>query len=189
MARKSLIESSSYYDEILDMIKEGLSPQTISDHLKDEYNEVISGRTIHRHIQKIKSKTSSEYYKKKKAKKEKQKEIVDKGVANKEAYDEIVSEGIGDLDSLDTLISKLNAVGLDVNNLSIEYGPNGGLVTSEADIVRIQLISKKVLIDAIKARNDILKDTNETNVNIGLPVVITKDEEEQLEKEIEDELR
>lgn len=100
-----------------------------------------------------------------------------------------MSEGIGDLDSLDTLISKLNAVGLDVNNLSIEYGPNGGLVTSEADIVRIQLISKKVLIDAIKARNDILKDTNETNVNIGLPVVITKDEEEQLEKEIEDELR
>ncbi|WP_156314586.1 hypothetical protein [Methanobrevibacter arboriphilus] len=174
MPPKSKVEKSPHFNEILDMIEKSISPRHISDYLKNEYNESISHTAINNFVKKIKSKTASEYYKqqkvKEKDKKSKVDEVVDKELANKEAIDDVVNKGVSDLDALDTIISEAENVGLDIDSLYVEEGPRGGIVTSQADIVKIQILVKRLGIDAIKAKAMILKDSPEPpdiNVNIN----------------------
>lgn len=183
MPPKSKVEKSPHFNEILDMIKEGFSSYKISAHLKNEYNESISHTAINNYIKKIKDKTSSEYYKKKK-----QKEVIENQVANKEAVDEVVSKGVSDLDALDNIIAKGNELEIELNNLvSKKYSEY--VITTDLDIAKIKIDYLKVVIQAINAKAKKLGDEPETNVNITIPSVITDEEAKELEKEIEDELR
>lgn len=168
MPPKSKVEKSPHFNEILDMIKQGLSSRDISDYLKNEYGEKIAHGTINNYAKKIRSKTNQEYYKRKKENDNKIDEVIGKGVADKEAVDDVVNKGVSDLDALDTIISEAENVGLDINSLYVEEGPRGGIVTSQADIVKIQILVKRLGIDAIKAKAMILKDEPEApNVNVN----------------------
>ena len=42
MARKSKVETSSHYNEIVELLVAGYSPRYVSNYLDDEYNEKIS---------------------------------------------------------------------------------------------------------------------------------------------------
>jgi len=188
MPPKSSVEKSKYYNEILDMIKEGLSSRSISEHLKNEYNENISHTAINNYVRKIKDKTNSEYYKKKKEKKEKVKAVVDTGVDNKEILDEVIKKGVSDLDALDNIIKEADGLELNIGNLRAQRYSDY-VVTTEADIEKIKIQAKGLAIRAVIAKAKILKD-DPTPPGVILPaVVIDKNEEDQLNKEIVDELR
>ena len=107
MPPKSKVEKSAHFNEILDMIEKSISPRHISDYLKNEYNESISHTAVNNFVKKIKSKTASEYYKQQKAKKKDKKskvdEVVDKEVANKEAIDEAIKKGVSEINALDNI--------------------------------------------------------------------------------------
>lgn len=171
MARKSKIESSDHYNEIMDMIKEGISSRDISKHLQNEYNESIHYNTINNYCNSIKSKTASEYYKAKK-KKEKSKnkkvnEVIDKGVANKESFDDVVDKGVSDLNSLDNIISAGEHINLDVSGIVEQEGPRGGIIVSKFDVLKAHALVANVVIKAAKVKSDILKDEPEVpNVNV-----------------------
>ncbi|MGL6298666.1 MAG: hypothetical protein ACRC1M_05795 [Methanobacteriaceae archaeon] len=178
MPPKSKVEKSKHYNEILDMIKEGLSSRHISDYLKNQYGEVIGYRSISRYIEKLKSETSTEYYKakkkKSKAKTKKISEVVDSEVAKKIVEDEFIAKGVNDLSSLDNIIEEASKINLNVNNLRVEYSERGKVVTSEADIEKIIIQVKKLAIEAIKAKKLILKDEVEAPaVNVNF---VTSDE-------------
>lgn len=181
MGRKSVVENSLHYTEILDMIKEGLSSTTISDYLEDEYDELIPDRTIRRYIEKIKSKTSSEYYKKKKkknselpknvqekkAKEEKLDEVIDKGVANKESFDDVVTKGVSDLDALDNIIKEAEELNMNIGNLKAKRYSDY-VITTEADIEKLKIQAKNLAIRAVTAKAKILKDDPGTNINVNI---------------------
>lgn len=141
--------------------------------MKNEYGESISHTAINNFCKKIRSKTNQEYYKNKKKKEKanekelKVDEVVDSEIANKEALDDIVTKGVNDLDLMDSLIDDLNNVGLDVKNLRPEYGPQGGIITSKADVANIQIKAKRLLIELIKVKAMIFKDEPEPpDVNV-----------------------
>ncbi|MDR1018655.1 MAG: hypothetical protein LBM02_08150 [Lachnospiraceae bacterium] len=201
MAPKSKIESSKHYDEILGMIKEGLKAEDIEDYLKSNYDEHISSRTIRRYVKKIRTKTNQKYYDKKKDEKvssskmkqtqnnTKFDEVVDKGVANKEAFDEVVAKGVSDLESLDNIITEAKNLKLKINNIKPQYHENYH-VNSEVEIERLKIQAKRLAIQAVKTKADILKTDPGGDDNIKyLPVIISSDEEEKLREEIEDELQ
>lgn len=170
MARKSKVEKSPHFNEILGMIEKSISPRHISDYLKSEYGESISHTAINNFVKKIRSKTAQEYHKQQKSRsKSKVDKVIDKEVANREAVDDVVEKGVSDLEALDNIISEAENVGLDINKLYVEEGPRGGIVTSQADIVKIQILVKRLGIDAIKAKAMILKDEPESpDINLNI---------------------
>lgn len=186
MSRKSKVELSPHYHEILDMIKEGFSSRDISDYLQEEYNEKIAHGTINNYAQKIRSKIKQEYHKKKKEKKSKS--LVEEKKDREETFKEVVNDGVSDLNALDNIIKEADNVNLNIGNLKAKRYSDY-VITTEADIEDLKIKAKRLAIQAVNAKAKILKDDSGNNVNIGLPVVITNEEKEQLEKEIEDELR
>jgi hypothetical protein len=185
MPPKSKVEKSPHFNEILDMVKEGLSPRSISNYLEKEYNETISHTAINNYVKKIRSKTSEEYFKKKK-----QKEVVENQVANSEAVDEIVEKGVSDLEALDNIIKEAKGLNLNIDSIEPYYGEKY-CANSDVEIERLKIQAKRLAVQAVKVRSDILKEDPEPpNVNLNyLPVIIQHDEEKELKKEIEDELR
>ncbi|MBF4469469.1 MAG: hypothetical protein ISP01_08715, partial [Methanobrevibacter arboriphilus] len=114
MPPKPLVERSDHYDEIMDMIKEGLSSRTISNYLKDEYNEIISHTAINNYIQSLKNKIGSEYHKRKKTNVPK---IVQNERDKKDKSNEVINKGVNDIDSLDRIISLAENLNLDVSGI------------------------------------------------------------------------
>ncbi len=174
MPPKSKVEKSAHFNEILDMIEKSISPRHISDYLKNEYNESISHTAVNNFVKKIKSKTASEYYKQQKAKEKKKKakvdEVVDKEVANKEAIDEAIKKGVSEINALDNIIDLADKIDLDPSKVRVEYGPQGGVIVSEFDVLKAHALVANLVIKATKVRSDILKDNPEPpdiNVNIN----------------------
>jgi len=199
MGRKSLIDTSPHYVEIIDMIKEGLSSTSISDYLKYEYNEIITERTIRRYVEKIKSKTASEYYKRKKEKKkselpksikekrekeEKLDEVVNNQVEKKSQFGEIVSEGVSDLDSLDNLRNLIDSVEIRKNDLEPVFDE-----FSIKDSLTLKIKLKSLIPSIVKSKTEVLKYDHDPSGVILPAVIIDKKEENQLRNEIKNELR
>lgn len=169
MPPKSKVEKSKYYNEIIDMIQEGLSSRHISDYLANEYNESIGYRSISRYIEKLKSKTNTEYYKSKKQKEKKVKEVVNVEVSKKEIEDAVIAKCVSNLDSLDTIIGIGDKLDLDVSKLRVEHGPQGRIVVSELDILKANALVANVIIKAVRVKANILKDDPEAPpININL---------------------
>jgi predicted transcriptional regulator len=158
MPPKSKVEKSPHFNEILDMIREGLSPRTISDHLKNEFNESISHTAINNYIKKIRSKTNQEYYKKKKQKEEKLDEVIDSEVANKEAVDEVIQKGVDDLNVLDSIIELGEKLDLDVSKIKPQFGPQGGVIVSQLDVFYANIAAAKLVLKAVDSKSIKLKD-------------------------------
>jgi len=157
MGRKSLIESSPKFDIILDMIENGFKAKDIHDILLKDHGVDIHERTIRRYIDKINDKINEEYYRQKNEEKPKIDEVIDKGVATKNNVDRVIKNGASHINTLDEEIDKLAEVDVDLKNLTPEYGPEGGIITSEADVTKIKLKGKSILNQMIKTRSDILK--------------------------------
>ena len=166
MPPKSKVEKSPHFNEILDMIEKSISPRHISDYLKNEYNESISHTAINNFVKKIRSKTASEYQRQQKAKEKKKKvkfdEVVDKEVANKETIDEVIKKGVSDINALDNIIVLADKIDLDPSKIQVEYGPQGGVIVSEFDVLKAHALVANLVIKATKVRSDILKDEPES---------------------------
>lgn len=84
MARKSLIESSDHFNEIVKRLSEGESGASVSKWLKDSFNEEISTRTLNRYKSKnIKMEDRVEAELNKRAKRKKKKSDKKDKVASK----------------------------------------------------------------------------------------------------------
>ena len=49
MIRKSKVETSPHYNEIVDLLVAGYSPRYVSDYLSNEYDEKISHNSLNRY--------------------------------------------------------------------------------------------------------------------------------------------
>lgn len=180
MGRKSLIESSDNFEEILDMIKARLKPKDIHELLIEKFNENISERTIRRYIGDLKSKTNQKYYSQKKEKESKIStksnendstskldEVIDKGVANKKVVDDFIKKGVSDINALDNLIALGKDLKLDASQIVEEFGPQGGIVVSKLDVLKANALVANIVLKAIQIKSGVLKDEPEPpSVNI-----------------------
>lgn len=178
MARKSKVEKSPHYNEILDMIKESISPRDISNYLKNEYNETISHTSINNFRKKIRSKTNQEYYKKKKSKNTPK--IVNEKKAKDEKFDSVVAKGVSDLDALDNIITEANKLNLDISNIKPKYLENY-CVNSETEIEKLKIQAKRLSIQAVNTKAKILKDTDGEDKEFVLRIVSDEDEGTEVE--------
>ena len=165
MSRKTKVELSIHYDEIMDMIKEGFSSRDISDYLKDEYDEKIAHGTINNYAKKIRSKIKQEYHKRKNE--NKSKSPVEEKRDREEIFDEVVDKGVSDLNAIDNIINEADELNLNINNIQPVYMENY-CVNSEVEIERLKIQVKRLAIQAVNTKAKILKDDSETNVNINI---------------------
>ena len=174
MVRKSKVELSPHFNEIIDMIKEGLSSRDISDYLKNEYNETITHATINNYTKKIRSKTNQEYYKKNKKKEQK---IINNEIAKKEAFDEVVNKGVDDLSALDKIIQEANNLELNIGNLKTVYQENY-VVNPESEIEKLKIQAKRLAIQAVNTKSKILKDSGSDDNTFEINIVGFDDEKD-----------
>lgn len=192
MPPKSKVEKSPHFNEILDMIEKSISPRHISDYLKNEYDESISHTAINNFVKKIRSKTAQEYHKQQKAKnKSKFDEVVDKGVANKEAIDDVVKKGVSEINALDNIIDLGDKIDLDPSKIQVEYGPQGGVIVSEFDVLKANALVANIIIKAVQIKSNILKDNPEppditVNLNNDLNNFFKKQREIAIKKTTEE---
>ena len=173
MGRKSKIESSSHYNEIVDMLVAGYSGRHVSEHLLNEYGEKISYVSLNNFKKKnlnvkaaVREKLIEEQ---KKEAKRKAEEASKKGIA-KEAEKEIKANEsfelaadyrFKDIKKLDKLIQDSENVNIDLDNIHVDsekYDPY-----KEIDL---KLKLKRLGLDALKAKYEML-DEDELDVNIN----------------------
>ena len=184
MAKKSKIETSPHYNEIVDLLVAGYSPRYVSDYLSDEYNEKISHTSLNNYrrnnlnvkaavkqkiIEEQKKEKRQQQEKVQKESKKKAKEASKKGIA-KEAEKEIKANEsfelaadyrFKDIKKLDKLIQDSENVNIDLDNINVDsekYDPY-----KEIDL---KLKLKRLGLDALKAKYEML-DEDELDVNIN----------------------
>lgn len=166
MPKQSKVEASDHFDEIMDMKRQGFSPRKISAYLSDEYNESIHYNTIGNYFKNLDKKIASEYYKQQKAKEKEKKakvdEVVDKELGNKETVDEAIKKGVSEITALDGIIDLAENLNLDPSKIHVEYGPQGGVIISEFDVLKANALVANIIIKAVNAKANILKDEPES---------------------------
>jgi len=160
MARKSKVETSPHFNEIVDLLVAGYSTRHVSDYLSNEYGEKISHAALNNYK---KSKLNVKAAVRKKVI-EKQKEKTIEKQANKqisatESFDAAVDFRFNDIKKLDDLISQAESVkiDLDIPEYDGKYNPY------KEQELRIKM--KKLALDAMKLKYDLI-DEDELNVNI-----------------------
>lgn len=165
MARKSKIESSPHYNEIVDMLVAGYSGRSVSNHLLKQYGEKISHTILNKYKKDklnvkaaVRQKIIEEERKKKKEttiKKESEKEIK----AN-ESFEIAADYRFKDIQKLDKIISDSEDVTIDLDNIHVDgdkYDPY-----KEIDL---KLKLKKLGLEAMKVKYEMI-DEDELDVNI-----------------------
>ena len=175
MARKSKIETSSHYNEIVDLLVAGYSGRYVSDYLDNKYNEKISHVSLNKYkkeklnvkaavkqkiIEKEKEKAKKEYQKKvnESSKKSIEKEA-DKEIQAQESFEIATDYRFKDIQKLDDLISQAESVKVD---LAIHPGDEKYDPYKEQGL-RIKM--KKLGLEAMKLKYELI-DEEELNVNI-----------------------
>ncbi len=148
MPPRSAVERSDNRDIIDDLLLDGKSPRFVSDYIKREFDESISHTAINN-------------YKKNKLNVEKEVAIQYHEKVSKVKKDKKIAKGLSNLDKLDNFIDECDETKLDTKSLY----PDGN--TSKLDIEKHKLDIKKSEIQAIKIKNDILKDDpKDSDINI-----------------------
>lgn len=189
MPPKSKVELSDHFNEIVDLLLSGFSPRYVSDYLLNEYDEKISHTAINNYKKKnlnVKAEVKKELIKeeKKKLQKKKEKELskktkkaasaeVKKELDKEESLAAATNIKLKDVKSLDKLISEANDIELELHHLhpsEDKYDPY------KEDKLKMEY--KKLGLQAIKTKHDILKDDNtiDVNINQGLSELFDEDD-------------
>lgn len=160
MARKSKVETSPHYNEIVDLLVAGYSGRYVSDFLQNEYNEKITHATLNKYKKdKLNVKAA---VKKKIIEKEKEKaqsKEADKQIQAKESFELAADYRYNDIKKLDDLIGQAESINID---LDIHPGDEKYDPYKEQNL-RIKM--KKLGLEAIKLKYDLI-DEEELDVNI-----------------------
>lgn len=185
MARKSKVETSPHYNEIVELLVAGYSGRYVSDYLENEYGEKITHTTL---INYKKNKLNVKAAVKKKIleneiAKAEQKQV-DKEVQAQETFEVAADYRFKDIQKLDDLISQAESIKLDLDERPWDedkYDPYKEQ--------RNKLKLKELGLKAVKLKYELI-DEDELNVNvnnenvIGLADSIEKSRQKYL-KEIE----
>ena len=163
MARKSKVETSPHYNEIVDLLVAGYSGRYVSDYLENQYNEKITHTTLNKYKKdKLNVKAA---VRKKILEKEKEKQI-NKEVQAQETFEIAADYRFKDIQKLDDLISQAEAINIDLDERPWDedkYDPY-----KEQNL---KLKMKKLGLDAIKLKYELV-DEEELNVNVQSENVI-----------------
>ena len=176
MARKSKVETSPHYNEIVELLVAGYSGRYVSDYLKNQYNEQITHTTLINYKknnlnvkaavrQKIIEKEKEKQQKESQAKaQETSKEAIekeaDKQIQAQKTFEAATDYRYRDVQKLDDLISQAESVHIDLNNIpydSEKYDPY------KEENLKIKM--KKLGLEALKLKYELI-DEDELNVNI-----------------------
>ena len=189
MARKSKIETSPHYNEIVELLVAGYSGRYVSDYLQNEYNEKITHATLNKY--KKNNLNVKAAVKKKILEKEKQKSKAENKKANEEiqaqeTFEVAADYRFRDIQKLDDLISLAESISLDLDATPWDedkYDP----YKEQRNKIKL----KELGLKAVKLKYELI-DEDELNVNvnnenvIGLAESIEKSRQKYL-KEIEGE--
>lgn len=190
MARKSKVETSSHYNEIVELLVAGYSARYVSNYLDDEYNEKISHVALNNYKKNnlnVKAAVKKKIIEKEKEKKQKS---IDDAVGKKveselqaqETFEIAADYRFKDIQKLDDLISQAEAINIDLDERPWDedkYDPY-----KEQNL---KLKMKKLGLDAIKLKYELI-DEEELNVNvqneniIGLAESIEKSRQKYLKE-------
>ena len=174
MARKSKVETSSHYNEIVELLVAGYSARYVSNYLDDEYNEKISHVALNNYKKNnlnVKAAVKKKIIEKEKEKKQKS---IDDAVGKKveselqaqETFEIAADYRFKDIQKLDDLISQAEAINIDLDERPWDedkYDPY-----KEQNL---KLKMKKLGLDAIKLKYELV-DEEELNVNVQSENVI-----------------
>lgn len=174
MARKSKVETSSHYNEIVELLVAGYSARYVSNYLDDEYNEKISHVALNNYKKNnlnVKAAVKKKIIEKEKEKKQKS---IDDAVGKKveselqaqETFEIAADYRFRDIQKLDDLISQAEAINIDLDERPWDedkYDPY-----KEQNL---KLKMKKLGLDAIKLKYELV-DEEELNVNVQSENVI-----------------
>ena len=190
MARKSKVETSSHYNEIVELLVAGYSARYVSNYLDDKYNEKISHVALNNYKKNnlnVKAAVKKKIIEKEKEKKQKS---IDDAVGKKveselqaqETFEIAADYRFRDIQKLDDLISQAEAINIDLDKRPWDeekYDPY-----KEQNL---KLKMKKLGLDAIKLKYELV-DEEELNVNvqneniIGLAESIEKSRQKYLKE-------
>lgn len=157
MPPKSAVERSEHRDEIDDLLLEGKSPRFVSAWLKDSYNEHISHTAINNYRKNKLNVTeeAAKVYHERRQKEKKADEKTDKKKQRK------VRKVVSDLEKLDVIIEDSYNIKIDIERL--EKDPD----SDQVQVEKLKLQQRKQAIEAINAKNNILKN-DDTNIEVNI---------------------
>ena len=174
MARKSKVETSPHYNEIVELLVAGYSPRHVSNQLEDKYNEKISHVALNNYKKNnlnVKAAVKKKIIEKEKEKKQKHiADTVGKKVESElqaqETFEIAADYRFKDIQKLDDLISQAEAINIDLDERPWDedkYDPY-----KEQNL---KLKMKKLGLEAIKLKYELI-DEEELNVNVQSENVI-----------------
>ena len=147
MAPRSAVERSEHRSEIDDLLLDGQSPRTVSEYLKNKYDERISHTAINN-------------YKKKHLNVEKEAAIIYNQKVSEKKKNKAVAKTVSDLEKLDQIID--DSLNTQINIERLENDPN----VDQGRVEDLKLKKRKQAIDAINAKNNILKN-DDTHIDVN----------------------
>lgn len=157
MPPRSAVERSEHRDEIDDLLLEGKSPRFVSAWLKDSYNECISHTAINNY-RKNKLNVTEEAAKVYHERRQKEKKADDKTNKKKQKK---VRKVVSDLEKLDIIIEDSYNIKIDIERLEND------LDSDQVQVEKLKLQQRKQAIEAINAKNNILKN-DDTNIEVNI---------------------
>lgn len=157
MPPRSAVERSEHRDEIDDLLLEGKSPRFVSAWLKDSYNEHISHTAINNYRKNKLNVTeeAAKVYHERRQKEKKADERTDKKKQRK------VRKVVSDLEKLDVIIEDSYNIKIDIERLEKD------LDSDQVQVEKLKLQQRKQAIEAINAKNNILKN-DDTNIEVNI---------------------
>lgn len=180
MARKSKVETSPHYNEIVDLLVAGYSSRYVSDYLENEYNEKITHTTLNNYKKNnlnVKAAVREKIIQKQKE--ESQSKQADKEIQAKESFEIATDYRFKDIQKLDDLISQADEINIDLDIRDGNYDPY------KEQSLRLKM--KKLGLEAIKLKYELI-DEDELNINIqdenviGLAESIEKSRQKYLQE-------
>ena len=185
MARKSKVETSPHYNEIVELLVAGYSARYVSNYLENEYNEKISHVALNNYKKNnlnVKAAVKKKIIEKEKEKKQIVSKKVESELQAQETFEIAADYRFRDIQKLDDLISQAEAINIDLDERPWDedkYDPY-----KEQNL---KLKMKKLGLDAIKLKYELI-DEEELNVNvqneniIGLAESIEKSRQKYLKE-------
>ena len=161
MARRSKIETSPHFNEIVEMLVAGYSGRYVSDYLENQYNEKITHTTLNKYKREHLNVKAA--VRKKILEKEKEKTLdkqAGKELAAEETFEVATNYRFKDVQKLDDLISLAESINLDLDQAP--YDPDKYDPYKEQ---RNKIKLKELGLKAIKLKYELI-DEEEVNVNI-----------------------
>lgn len=163
MARKSKVETSPHYNEIVELLVAGYSPRYVSNELQTKYDEKISFVALNNYKKNklnVKAAVKKKILEKERQKAEAENKQADKEIQARETFEVAADYRFKDIQKLDNLISEAESIHIDLNNMypgEEKYDPY------KEQNLKINM--KKLGLQAIKLKYELI-DEDELNVNV-----------------------